>query len=374
MSEISNRIMVTAIDDGTTLHANLVASGQITQAWNGVSAVPDWTVAANQPTLYLTLLSGGTYKAPTTYTWKYNGTALTFNASTHKDPSGKFMETTQQVGGVNMPALKIVGNLVSSNNVDLDTITLEGTVEVGGASLDFNVMQQVRITKINAQGYLGVINFVDGIADITEEGQTLTLYGKLYGGDGQEAQGYTTNWYLGSSTTPTPGQTINAGTPTTAYANAYQVTEANVVDHAVVRCDFIINNEVKYSAFVGIDDMKDSEFMYIQYSGANGNSATLHYGQSAVFSIWVGTHDDPSVLGGASNPAYGTFKTKIYDGLGNLITGAKGSLPAEGTAGTGLRNLTTSQGKAELTFTYADVFDANIGKKNMTAVIYAYSS
>ena len=75
MGNISNRFYVTALEDGTTLHGNLVADKSLTQAWNGTSAVPDWTVVANQPTIYLTLLSGATAVQPSadSVQWYYNG-------------------------------------------------------------------------------------------------------------------------------------------------------------------------------------------------------------------------------------------------------------------------------------------------------------
>ena len=59
MSQISNRFYVTALDDGTTLHGNLASTKPLSQAWNGSSAVPNWTQASEQPVIYLTLLSGG---------------------------------------------------------------------------------------------------------------------------------------------------------------------------------------------------------------------------------------------------------------------------------------------------------------------------
>ena len=57
MSSISNRFFVTALDDGTTLHGNLASDKSLSQAWSGTSAIPNWTIASEQPTIYLTLMT-----------------------------------------------------------------------------------------------------------------------------------------------------------------------------------------------------------------------------------------------------------------------------------------------------------------------------
>lgn len=378
MSSISNRFFVTTIDDGTTLHGNLSVIGSLTQAWNGIAATPDWTVAANQPTIYLTLLNGNTLVQPVSNSirWLYNGVEITFDASTNisTSPVGLFQKTTQNVsyGGtiLAMPALKIIGNLAGyGGNVDMDTITLRGTYSVDSSNIDFSATTQVRISSINASGYLGVINFVDGISDITEGGQTLTMYAKLYGGDNcVEVSTFTTRWYLNADTVGTAGskKTVDG----TSYKNAYQVSEDDVVDHATVRCEFSIGNDVKYTAYVGIDDMQDPEFMYIQYNGANGNAASLHQGDSAAFTIWVGTRDDASVLGGTSSPTFPYIDVRLLDGDAAVITGSVSGLPSD--AGNGYRPLSMSGGKGVITIPY-DVAK-NQGKKNLTGVVYAYTS
>jgi hypothetical protein len=68
MTQISNRLYITALEDGTTLHANLSAERALSQSWNGDNAVPNWQVPTNplgtapyaDPVIHLTLLSGAT--------------------------------------------------------------------------------------------------------------------------------------------------------------------------------------------------------------------------------------------------------------------------------------------------------------------------
>jgi len=365
MSTISNRFYVTALEDGTTLHGNLASDRTLTQAWNGTSAVPNWTDPNEQPTIYLTLLSGATLVAPASgYKWYYNGTEIS-------DSDSRFQKTTKSVTyaeqTVTMPALKIVANLASSSNVDVDMITFKGSYIINGAGISFSCDAQIRISAITANGNLGVINFLNGIADITEPNQTITMYGILYGGSsGQPVSGVTTKWYLNDSSTPTSGQTISG------YTNAYQVGESQVVDHATVRCEFYdASNNLLYTAYAGIDDMQDPEFMYIQYNGNNGNAASLRKGETASFQIWVGTREDAAVLGGASTPKYPIIKVQLLNGSGNVITDTGLATAIPDPDSNGWRTLPMSGGKGSITPHYDTV---NGKGKNITGIVIAYTS
>ena len=364
MSQISNRFYVTALEDGTTLHGNLASDKALTQAWNGSTAVPNWTDPNEQPTIYLTLLSGATLVAPASgYKWYYNGTEIS-------DSDSRFQKTKKSVTyagqTVTMPALKIVANLASSSNVDVDMITFKGSYVINGSGVEFSCDAQVRISAITANGKLGVINFINGVSDITEAGQVITMYGRLYNADGQAATGVTTKWYLNDSSTPTSGQTISG------YTNAYQVGESQVVDHAMVRCEFYdASNNLLYTAYAGIDDMQDPEFMYIQYNGNNGNAASLRKDETASFQIWVGKRDDAAVLGGTSTPTYPIIKVQLLNGSGSVImtTGLATNIPDPDA--NGWRTLPMSGGKGSITPHYNTV---NGNGKNITGIVIAYTS
>ena len=369
MSQISNRFFVTALDDGTTLHGNLASDKSLSQAWSGTAAIPNWTVASEQPTVYLTLLAGAELVTPKdNFKWLYNGTQITFGSNNiSTQPSGLFQKTTKSVTYGNVtktePALKIIGNLASSSNVDVDMITFQGEYEIGGSAIPFACDAQIRISTITGNGYLGVINFVEGKSDIIEKGQTITMYGKLYDSSGAEVAGCNTKWYINDSTSGTNGTTISG------YDNAFQVTETQVVDHATIKCEFYTSTTLRYSAYAGVDDMQDPEFMYIQYNGANGNAASLRSGDSVLFKIWVGTREDASVMGGTSNPTFNVIKVKLLDGDGAEITGTLVDIPDRGSDG--LRQLSMSGGKASLTVHYSVVND---NKKNITGIVIAYSN
>lgn len=364
MSSISNRFYITALEDGTTLHGNLAVKGSLSQAWNGQSAVPDWTVVENQPLIYLTLLSGGTLVAPSNdFKWLYNGVEIT-NSDT------RFQKTTETVyygsQTATMPALKIVANLASSDNVDIDLITFEGNYIINGTGITFTATAQIRISAISTGSSLGVINFHNGISDITAKGQAVVAYGMLYTPDGTPDNFVTTRWYLNDSSTPTAGTTIQG------HPNAYQVTETQVVDHATIRCEFYKGSDLKYTAYASVDDMQDPEFMYVQYNGNNGNAASLRKGETASFQIWVGTRTDPTPIGGTTYPTYNTIKVKLLDGDGQVISASGLATNIPDAAADGYRTLPMSAGKATITPHYDTV--NGVGKKNLTGIILAETS
>lgn len=367
MSQISNRFYVTALDDGTTLHGNLASTKPLSQAWNGTAAVPDWRVAENQPVIYLTLLSGGSLVEPSSsFKWYYEGVEIT-NSDT------RFEKTTHAVtyGSVtrNMPALKIKANLASSSNVDIDMIRFSGSYVINETGIDFTCDAQIRITTITANGNLGVINFVDGNSNITEDGQVITMYGVVYNSSGG-AINATTRWYVNNETTPTAGQTITIGGQT--YTNAFQVTEDDVVDHATIICEFYdSSNNLLDTSYASVDDMQDPEFMYIQYNGANGNAVSLRKNESVTFSIWVGRREDPTVIGGASSPVFNSIKIKLLDGNGTVITGVISGSTIPDESADGYRHLPMSGGVGTITIPYSVASSTTYGKKNLTGIVIA---
>lgn len=377
MSAISNRFYITALEDGTTLHGNLAVEGSLSQAWNGQAAVPDWTKAANQPLIYLTLLSGGTLVAPSNdFKWLYNGVEIA-------DSDTRFQKTTKVVTygtgasqqSVTMPALKIVANLASSANVDVDLITFEGNYIINGTGISFTATAQIRISVITSGSSLGVINFLNGISDITAKGQKVTAYGVLYNPDGTSDETATSTWFINNVQFDPNVHTSSRLTTVTVGGktfSALELGEGDVVDHAIIQCNFSKGGTLKYAAYAAVDDMQDPEFMYVQYNGNNGNAASLRKGETASFQIWVGTRTDPTPIGGTANPTYSIIKVKLLDGDGQVITASGLATNIPDAASDGYRTLPMSGGKATITPHYNTV--NGVGKKNLTGIILAETS
>ena len=395
MSSVGNRFYVTALEDGTTLHGNLVSVGSLTQGWveSTHTPVPNWkTETDKQPLIYLTLLSGNDTVNPDSNNqkWYYNNTELTFGndgKSTNEGLVDVFQRTTYPETNPNgAPALKIIDNLANDRNVDLDTIRFSGQYTSSGAAIGFSATIQVRITSMTAGSNLGVIEFANGISDITQKDQTISMTASLYSSEGKSVSVFQTEWKVNGVTKQSKSST-----------KTFSVSEGEIVDHAIIQCDFYDGDSKLYSAYAAIDDMQDSEFMYIQYNGNNGNAASLRKNDSAIFQVWVGTRDNSNVLMNKSVtpnvPMYGYIAVKLIDGQGIPIGGkddttsdksmrseSLGSvIPAcvGGVSGDGWRNYTQtmSQGKATITIPYDVVNDADgkIGKKNLTGIIIAYT-
>lgn len=349
MGKISNRFFVNAVVDGDTIHGSLRSDKSLVQMWTGAAAVPDWTVAANQPTITLTILRGSTYTVPVTGSvhWYLNGTEIT-NGSSYEIGTKTVTYGGQSISGV--PYCKIKRNLASSSNVDMDIITCTGKIEVSGAAIDFSAEVEVKITNSAGKGYIGVISFPNG-SDIDRAGQEITLVPSLYN-ETNNITNFTVKWYFNGTEV-----TATSGTGNRISGKNLIVTEASVTDYAVVNCEFYVNGEVVATEFVGVDDTQDAEFMYIQYNGSDGKIASLHSGQTVTFDIWVGSSTDPQDTN--IRPRYTTYKLTVLKSDGTVLSGYN------------QKNITANDGsykKGTETFTYQQVYAAG---GNITGIVTA---
>ena len=333
MSTVSNRFYVTAIDDGTTLHGALQSTKPLSQAWTGSAAVPDWANADNRPVIYLTLMEGSSYVLPeSVYKWKYNGVEIDFS-------QGVFEKVTYIPQGYSsaVPAIRINQNMASSENVDVDIISFEGSYEMAGAQVGFSASATIRITTVTSGGLFGIIEF-DGEKNITEKGQQIRMFGTLFDGSGNEiTSGYTAAFYLNDE-----NNLIKTTTPLDRFA---VVNEGDIVDSAVIICKFTYSeNGQTYTAYDTIDDQQDPEFMYIQYNGANGNAASLKKGETVTFNIWMGLTNDSAVEQGWM------FKLKVLNANGEVNAAQFNDIP--NADDDGWRALQVVQGKASVAVSY----------------------
>lgn len=358
MSKISNRFFVTAIDDGVTLHGSLTADRTLTQAWTGNTLTPDWSDTNYQPTISLTLNSGVSKVYPSgNYKWQLNGQDISFGEDgvSTGDHDGLF----KRFEDGQTPKLKIISNLNSNTNtVDTNTITFIGEYNTGGnADIGFSASILTRISVMNKGGYVGVLEFENGVANITNDNDRVTINAKLYGsGENTEvtASEYTVNWFINDEQKATNVKSLT-------------VLNSQVTDIATIRAEFKgnDNNNLLYTAFTTVDDLTDPEYMYIQYNGANGQSATLRKDEDVTFDIWVGKMDNPEVIS-----AYSNFKIKLLDSNGQVY---KNNIDGINDADDdGWRELDTGNfvygNKASITITY-DIA-TQLGK-SLTGIIMA---
>lgn len=385
MSSVSNRFYVEAIDDGSTLHGQLLSTKALTQAWTGSAgaAVPKWTVAGNQPTVYVDLMSGTSKVTPDAGgKWYYNNVEIEWAdaSATAVSTDGRFQKVNNYPTSANpTAAIKIIADLASSSNVNTDSLTYTGSYTFGGSPIGFSVSTFIRITGVSSAGIFGFIEFV-GSNIVTEKNQVVTMYARLFGADGNEivatASGspFSTAWKRNNASIGAGGDvTVNGQT----YYNAKQVSESQITDNSIIECDFSYittidgtSTTLTYTTFENVDDQTDLEQMYIQYNGGNDTSATLKRGGSITWDIWMGAQDDPTV-----DTSWTQFYVKLLNADGaivhNNITGIPSEITDSSDAHYGWRPLTWDGSAAHITLTYDIVHDSSTFKKYLTGIVLA---
>lgn len=349
MGVISSQFIVTALEDGSTIHGSLSSDKTLTQIV-GTSVQPNWTQAANQPTITLRVMKGASYLTAQQYKWYINGTEIT-------DSDSRFQKGTTTISGIVCPTLKIVQNLGGPGNQDLDIITIAGKVESNGAMIDFSAGIEVKISRSTGSGYVPSLGFVNGKSWIDTSGERICIYGMLATEEGA-VSGYTCRWYKNYDTeiTATSGTGSYVSTVTiggVTYPCLY-LAEGDVDDFTVLRCEYYISGTLVAQETANIDDEQDPDRMYITY-GANsaayeGTPASLKSG-SVTFNIWVAGNDDPA--NAAIMAKYTSYKVMLLDSQGNVITGSVSGFDAADAQG--YRTLPVSSNKASATISYEQV-------------------
>lgn len=265
MTNVSGSGFIGMIIDGDSAQGNIRATKPLVQMYQKDTGkcVPDWSVAANQPIIYPVMRSGNENVIKPIVSgsekWYYNNTMVTFNASGLSTApaavAGKLQTTTYNNGSVNVPALKITGNLASSSNMDADTIRMDGEVEASGHNLAYTSEISLSISEFSNSAYYGFLYPSDG-GIIDGDTATVKVTQELYkGGSLVPQSSYSVKWYKMPSTT--------------AWSTANSVSlVANDIDSKLsVKAEFIIGGEVIASAICEVSDETDPLFLAVNFSG-----------------------------------------------------------------------------------------------------------
>lgn len=347
MNSISSHFAITALQEGVTVQGSLRINGTLSQNFNPRTGVPvpNWkTDASTRPSVYPVIRRGSVYMSRTQIynaKWYYNGIQITFGndgkSTNFKDSAGDPMfqlgTTSVELGGhtYSLDLLTIIGNVASEGNTDLDTISYDGSVELNGKQISFPLCSvDIKISEMSTTGYLGLLSPESAI--ISEKGQTVDITATLYDDAGQQPTTWFTKWF-------------NAGTGAEITAargkKKLTVTEAEVTDNLVVRCDFYTDsaytNKVT-TAFASVDDTQDPEYLYISMDGSNSDfSGQLSAGESVTVNMWVATMEDSTAI----NTGYTQFAVKWYDGN-----------QAEITSGTPSVSVASNKGKCTVSYDF----------------------
>lgn len=275
MNNVSGSFFVEMLVDGDSAQGNIRSTKPLAQMYNpGTNrCIPDWTLASNQPIIYPVIRSGNenTIKPIVSGSekWYYNNVEVKFSSgglSNYPDPVvGKLQKATYHNGSVNVPALKIVGNLASNANMDADAIRMDGQIEASGHNLSFSSEISLAISEYSDSAYNGFVYATNG-GIIDEESETVTLTTELYkGGDVVEPTNYTVQWRkLPAATNFSTSKTLTLGV-------------ADIDSKNLFICEFIIGGEIVANFIQEVSDETDPYFIDIEWTG----STKLSVGGSA---------------------------------------------------------------------------------------------
>ena len=343
MNNVSGSFFVEMLVDGDSAQGNIRSTKPLAQMYNpGTNkCIPDWTVASNQPVIYPVIRSGNenTIKAVVSGSekWFYNNVEVKFSSaglSNYPDPVvGKLQKTTYNNGSVNVPALKIVGNLASNANMDADTIRMDGQIEASGHNLSFSSEISLAISEYSDSAYNGFVYATNG-GIIDEESETVTLTTELYkGGDVVDPTNYTVQWRKLPATT-------NFRNLKTLILGVDDIDSKNLFI-----CEFIVAGEIVANFIQEVSDETDPYFIDVDWSGKTKIAST-------------------------DAPLTGTAKVKKV-GSGEVQSGFSFTVKMTDIKGAAFSPTTAPTSAGVVTLTYADTQRAG---GNITGYITATNS
>lgn len=236
MESVGNSFQFAIINDGSQLSYNLTSDATISQTWIGGTsghASPDFSTT--QPTVYLVLRDGSTFTpVSNVFTWKYNGQALSFDANNVSTGymAGVFKKVTVTVGGVSMPGLQILQNLMTSAVSSVAVVRFEGKfVQTDGSDIDIIDEYQIPLTEAkDGTAYKGVLK---GKTYLENDGDSTTITAELWNPAGVvETSSYVTWW------SKDDGSTWQCSVNQGATPPSYTIGTADIEDKVALICEF----------------------------------------------------------------------------------------------------------------------------------------
>lgn len=260
-NQVSDYAEITGIIDADSLSFTLMATEPLVQYLKkGTSDgfMPNWATSDRKPVIYpnaMSQLEGIRKQAVAgSEEWSYNGTVMTFNASgvsvTPAVIAGTFQKQLYNNGDFLVPALKIIGNLVSPTNVDTDQIGMSCKVEVSGIQIPASNSISIRLEETVGDPYQGFISATDG-GVIDNNTKSVTLTAELTKGGSYVTEGITYKWFravLG-------GWEALSGIAATP--NKLLVNDSMVDTFAMFKCEYWIGGLMVFSSVTKVSDETD---------------------------------------------------------------------------------------------------------------------
>lgn len=268
-----------ALMDGTTINGTLRVDGTpLVQRYNKGTDVfiPNFEALAEngRPTVVVILRSvaDGSILIPNTIEYRYNDLLLAFDSnglSANVGLAGYFKRLTAyaaNVGGktYNLPALRVMKNLVPVSGYDNDRITVSGTIEVNGSSVPFNALsKEVVIQESTGNQYDIVVSNNKG-SQFTQSGESLTETARIFK-DGIEITDYTGFTYKWM-------KMLGSGDTAWGTSRTQAVSTSDVDNVLKIRCDVFLNGSKIASGYDEVTDFSDPYYLNVKITGITGNS------------------------------------------------------------------------------------------------------
>lgn len=313
---VSGRAHITFVRQGDSISSMLISTKALVQFVNDSgSATPDWSVAANQPVIYpriVSQLTGTTVTAITSPSWKVDGVLLSFGSNS-KTSDGMYEATTYAIAGVDVPALKICGNIMADATQN-KVISLSCTVMTGGFSTQVTADISVTRSEVSGEVYTGYLTATNGgIVDDANVSTTLTA--TLMKGGTPVSGGITYKWYY-NTPADTDAEKDN-WQPVTNTADKLGVSRDEVDTIKVYKCDFVVSGDVVASAFCEVRD--DSDPLYIIPNPNQKEELLSSYQTSITYTPLVRRR------GQSKNETGWSFSYVLSDAKGSTVRTASGS-------------------------------------------------
>lgn len=283
MSKVQSGLTLTAIMDGVSVNGYIkVLNTPLIQRYTkgGSNFTPDFEALSDtkKPVVATILRDSmtGEIMVPNTIVFKYNGIELTFgednmcNTPSFEGVFKRILNHPVPMGAdaapVNMTVIQVVKNLVPLSGYDNDTISVSGTIEIEGQSMEFNeIFTPVVIQESTGNQYDLVVEDDNG-GCVDKIKPTVTLTANLLRDSVivNDTQGFTFKWNK---------VTANGDVPMSSQTNKQTVTRDDIDDTLLVRCDVYQGDALLVSGYREIKDFSDT--YYVEWNTTDTSGAAV---------------------------------------------------------------------------------------------------
>jgi hypothetical protein len=257
MSTVKGSATITFVKQGDTINTSLRSTKPLEQyiKKGTTSVVPDWTQAANQPTIYpvvrSSLMDSRIAPEPGSEQWKYNGSVIAFagdlSTAMGSIAAGTFKKGSSKIDGDTLvPTLTICKNLASGTNINADVIEFSAIADTGFRSA-ISASIDIRIEEIEGDPYIGYIAVNDG-GVVDANTPQITLTATLSRGGLDVSTGVTYKWYKADG---------NDWVNTNKTTKAITLTKDDIDVQELYRCEFFISGSSVCNAVIQVYDESD---------------------------------------------------------------------------------------------------------------------